>query len=127
MNNRQALAVLQVLTILLAALALQSCGKKDKPKPGPDPQPGTPGNPTLEITSFAPTTGMPGGEVIIQGKHFKDNIIDNTVYFNGVPASYAVLEATTTRLKVKIPWMQPLVRSLLKQVTNRILPPLILL
>jgi len=92
-----------VLAVLLAGyVILYSCGKNPD-KPGPDPEPSTPNGTTMEITSFAPAKGMPGGEVIIQGKNFKDNITQNTVTFNGTPANAFISAATTTQLTVRIP------------------------
>lgn len=94
---------------LVAAMAivvsiLTGCGK-DPVKPNPDP--GGPDNPSgpqaPEITSFSPAKIMPGGEVIIQGKRFKDNITQNTVIFNGTVVTGQVTAASATQIMVRVP------------------------
>ncbi len=102
-KNNQAIYTRLVIAILLAGyVILYGCGK-DSAKPGPDPAPPNPNGTTIEITSFSPAKGMPGGEVIIQGKNFKDNISQNQVIFNGTSINAFVSVATATQLTVKVP------------------------
>lgn len=102
-RNNKANYARQVFVLLLAGSAiLGGCGKNSD-KPRPDPEPPNPNSTTMEITSFAPARSMPGGEVIIQGKNFKDNISQNTVTFNGTPVNAVIKAATTTQLTVTVP------------------------
>jgi hypothetical protein len=53
------------------------------------------------INDFTPLAGGSGTEVVIHGNHFNPIPVNNKVTLNGTPA--AVLTASTTTLKVKIP------------------------
>ncbi|AXY75448.1 hypothetical protein D3H65_16315 [Paraflavitalea soli] len=101
-NNQVFYSRLALALLLTGYVILYGCGKNPA-NPGPNPAPPTPNNMIMEITSFAPAKGMPGGEVIIEGKNFKDNISQNTVTFNGTPANALITGATTTQLTVRIP------------------------
>lgn len=91
------------LVTTLIGWGLVSCGK-DPGKPHTDPDTNNPpGSQAPVITSFAPGKIMPGGEVILQGKNFKDNILGNTVQFDGTQIFCNVTAATTTQLTVRIP------------------------
>ncbi|WP_276480932.1 IPT/TIG domain-containing protein [Paraflavitalea pollutisoli] len=92
-----------LVAIAVVTSILTGCGK-DPVKPNPDPGPDRPGGSKApEITSFSPAKIMPGGEVIIQGKNFKESIIDNSVIFNGNIFSGPMIAATTTQLTVRVP------------------------
>lgn len=92
-----------LIAIALGTFIVAGCGK-DPVKPNPDPGPDNPPvSQAPEITSFAPNKIMPGGEVIIQGKRFKDNITQNTVSFNGTVVNGFVSAASTTQLTVRVP------------------------
>lgn len=56
----------------------------------------------LRITGLSKTEGFFGDEVVISGSGFSSNISGNLVAFNGAKAE--VLEATTSSIKVKVPF-----------------------
>lgn len=102
-----------ILATMIGFMA--GCGKDGKkPEPGTDPA----GNSAPVITSFAPAKGMPGGEVIIQGKNFKDNISQNTVIFKDMPHVGVIVEAKTTQLTVRIPQDAPTGKIIVKVGTQ---------
>lgn len=53
------------------------------------------------ITSFSPTSALPGATVTIQGSNFNSTAAQNAVYFKGVKAT--VTNATATQLTVTVP------------------------
>ena len=55
----------------------------------------------LAIFAFAPTHGVAGTQVVIQGQGFSDTPANNTVSFNGAVAS--VISASPTQLVVGVP------------------------
>jgi len=60
-------------------------------------------NPT--ITTFFPTSGVPGTVLTINGANFDPTPANNTIVFNGMsgPISVAALTASTTQLTVVVP------------------------
>jgi streptogramin lyase len=64
--------------------------------PTPTPTPVVPA-----VTSFTPTSGMPGDTVTITGTDFSTTLANNTVTFNGAAAT--VTAATATSLTVTLP------------------------
>lgn len=93
----------RVLAILIALLAIiHSCGK-DKEQPEEDPAPNHPSATKPEIMSFSPARGMPGTQVIITGKNFKENELQNDVRFQGTFQSAHISKATATELTVEVP------------------------
>src|SRR5699024_5490168 len=62
-----------------------------------------PANPAnkLTITGLSPKSGTVGTSVTITGTNFSETKADNTVTFNGTPAT--VSSATATELKVTVP------------------------
>lgn|GEM_PF-3061059 len=57
------------------------------------------------ITSFTPTSGIPGTTVIITGTNFSSTPSQNVVYFSNVKAT--VTNATATQLTVTVPTSAP--------------------
>src|SRR5437879_5235870 len=57
--------------------------------------------PQLVINSFTPASGYKDTQVTISGTNFKEDLISNTVKFNGIPA--VVKLATTTLLITTVP------------------------
>ncbi len=57
--------------------------------------------PVPSIASFAPTSGKAGDQVVITGTNFDATAANNTVNFNGAPAT--VSAATATTLTVSVP------------------------
>lgn len=53
------------------------------------------------LASFTPGTGAPGASVTLTGSNFSSTAVNNTVSFNGVPAT--VSNATATQLTVMVP------------------------
>jgi len=84
-------------------LCLSACKKKDEPvTPSPggtSPPPGATPPPT--ISGFSPASGAVGTVVVITGSNFSTIPSQNTVKFNGRPAT--VTAATATQLTVTIP------------------------
>jgi len=87
--------VARVLCLLLVGLVLclSACKKKDEPV--------TPVTPSPTISSFTPTGGAMGATVVITGTNFSVTPSQNTVKFNGKPAT--VTAATATQLTVTVP------------------------
>lgn len=112
MNLKRANWILATMIGFMASCGKD--GKKDDPGPGTDPA----GNTAPVITSFAPAKGMPGGEVIIQGKNFKDNISQNTVIFKDMPYVGVIVDAKTTQLTVRIPQDAPTGKIIVKVGTQ---------
>ncbi|MDF2189761.1 IPT/TIG domain-containing protein [Paraflavitalea sp. CAU 1676] len=96
-------------TLVLAMAIAQGCGKDPDSNQSENPggNPDNPGNPTgnakPEILSIDPTHGMPGTEITITGKHFKDNPLQNYVRFQSALFEATVASASTTTLKVTVP------------------------
>ncbi len=57
--------------------------------------------PPADITSFTPTSGLPGTTVTITGTNFSTTLAQNVVYFNGVKAN--ITNATASQLTVTSP------------------------
>lgn len=92
----------QILWAFLAvSIILHSCGKDHKPNEQPDRD--NPPNTKPVIVSFSPARGTPGTEITITGKNFKENVLQNAVWFQGAALEALVTQATTTALKVKVP------------------------
>ncbi|MBS1557950.1 MAG: VCBS repeat-containing protein [Bacteroidetes bacterium] len=53
------------------------------------------------ITSFTPTSGLPGTTVTINGSNFNPSATQNTIYFNGIKGK--VVTASATQLTVTTP------------------------
>lgn len=57
--------------------------------------------PCPSVTSFSPTSGLPGSSVVIAGDHFDPAPENNAVYFGGVLST--VIASSTTQLTVTVP------------------------
>jgi len=79
-----------LLTLVALSVLTLSC-KKDEESPAPTPT----------ITSFTPTNGAMGTQVVITGTNFSATAANNTVQFNGKSAT--VTAATATQLTVTVP------------------------
>jgi len=87
----------RVLFLLLGlVLGLSGCKKKDEPV-----TPTPPATPSPTISGFTPTSGAMGTVVVITGTHFSTSLAQNTVKFNGRPATLTA--ATATQLTVTVP------------------------
>lgn len=82
------LSVIPLLIVLL--IIAVSCGDDGEPAPE-----------TAVISSFTPTSALPGATVTITGKNFSSTATGNVVSFNGVSAT--VTSATETTLVVAVP------------------------
>ncbi|MDF2193438.1 IPT/TIG domain-containing protein [Paraflavitalea sp. CAU 1676] len=81
------LFTLPVIGLLLALVI--GCHKKDKPAQDPG------------ITSFSPAEAAEGATIVIKGVAFSSDKSQNTVKFNGTPAT--INTATATELSVTVP------------------------
>jgi hypothetical protein len=81
---------------LIMALGLfvtvSSCKNEDEPVAIPE---------VLAVSSFAPTSGLPGSKIVITGTKFSTTPANNVVLFNTTPAT--VTAATVTTLEVTVP------------------------
>ncbi|WP_017258588.1 IPT/TIG domain-containing protein [Pedobacter arcticus] len=84
------------IVILLLAIFVSSCSKKDDSKPDPITPPGA-----VTITSISPDYGKAGTEIIISGTNFGATVAANTVTLGGKVAT--VTAATATQLKITAP------------------------
>jgi hypothetical protein len=69
-----------------------SCKNEDTPAPVPE---------VLAVTSFAPSSGLPGSKVVITGTKFDPIAANNTVLFNTTAAT--VTAATDKSIEVTVP------------------------
>ncbi len=84
------------ITILLLAIFVSSCSKKNDPEPVTPPAPGV-----MTITSISPDYGKAGTEIIISGTNFGATVAANTVTLGG--KATVVSSATATQLKINAP------------------------
>ncbi|WP_109829824.1 IPT/TIG domain-containing protein [Reichenbachiella versicolor] len=86
------------LCILFVGLFF-GCGGDEEPSISDDPDTAT--SPKPSLTSFSPSKGMVGTEVILTGVDFDTNSDNNEVEFNGTDAD--VISSTETEIKVLVP------------------------
>ncbi|HZG23916.1 MAG TPA: FG-GAP-like repeat-containing protein, partial [Chitinophagaceae bacterium] len=80
-------------------------------------------HPVPVITTFVPTSGLPGSVVTISGRNFSLEASKNTVYFGAVQAR--VLSASNTSIQVRVPFgstFQPLTVTVNNLTAYSVLP-----